>query len=98
MSSCTAVSHCSPGRNGWPSLVGSLRAQVPAQVNIAMQTNGTLLDPPMLETLKRLGIRVGVSLDGDAEATGRHRRYANGRNSFDDVADGLYLPGLARVP
>jgi len=74
-------------------LIESLHAQVPAQVNIALQTNGTLLDHPMLETLKRLSIRVGVSLDGDAEATGRHRRYANGRNSFDDVADGLYLLG-----
>ena len=74
-------------------LIESLRTQVPTQVNIAVQTNGTLLDRPMLETLKRLSIRVGVSLDGDAEATGRHRRYANGRNSFDDVADGLYLLG-----
>ena len=72
-------------------LVGSLRASVPAQVNVAVQTNGTLLDRPMLTTLKSLGIEVGVSLDGDAEATGRHRRYANGRNSFNAVADGLDL-------
>ena len=60
-------------------------------MNVAVQTNGTLLDRPMLTTLKSLGIRVGVSLDGDAEATGRHRRYANGRNSFDAVAAGLDL-------
>ncbi len=72
-------------------LVGSLRARVPAEVNVGLQTNGTLLDRPMLTTLKSLGIRIGVSLDGDAEATGRHRRYANGRNSFDAVADGLDL-------
>lgn len=70
-------------------LVGSLRASVPAQVNVAVQTNGTLLDRPMLTTLKSLGISIGVSLDGDADATGRHRRYANGRSSFDSVADGL---------
>ena len=72
-------------------LVGSLRARVPAQVNVAMQTNGTLLEPPMLAALKCLGIKVGVSLDGDAAATGRHRRYANGRNSFDAVGQGLDL-------
>jgi uncharacterized protein len=72
-------------------LVGSLRSQVPAQVNVALQTNGTLLDRPMLTTLKSLGVKIGVSLDGDAEATGRHRRYTNGRNSFDAVADGLDL-------
>jgi uncharacterized protein len=76
-------------------LVGSLRASVPAQVNVAVQTNGTLLDRPMLTTLKSLQIRAGVSLDGDAEATGRHRRYANGRNSFDAVAEGL---GLLQSP
>jgi uncharacterized protein len=70
-------------------LVRSLHASVPAQVNVAVQTNGTLLDRPMLTMLKSLGIRVGVSLDGDAEATGRYRRYASGRNSFDVVADGL---------
>jgi len=74
-------------------LTRSLRAQVPAQVNIGAQTNGTLLRPPLLDTLKELGIRIGVSLDGDAEATGRHRVYASGRNSFDDVADGLDLLG-----
>jgi uncharacterized protein len=72
-------------------LVGSLRTRVLAQVNVSVQTNGTLLDRPMLATLKSLGIKVGVSLDGDAKATGRHRNYANGRNSFDAVADGLDL-------
>jgi uncharacterized protein len=72
-------------------LVDSLRASVHAQVNVALQTNGTLLDRPMLNRLKSLGVRIGVSLDGDADATGRHRRYANGRNSFDAVAAGLDL-------
>ena len=72
-------------------LAGSLYTVIPARVNISVQTNGTLLRPAMLGTLKDLGIRVGVSLDGDAEATGRHRRYRNGRNSFDAVADGLRL-------
>ena len=45
----------------------------------------------MLESLKSLRVSVGVSLDGDAEATDRHRRYANGTNSYGAVADGLYL-------
>jgi uncharacterized protein len=79
---------------GWlTELAGTLRARVPAQVNIGVQTNGTLLRPRMLQTLKQLGIGIGVSLDGDAEATGRHRLYPSGRNSFDAVADGLRLLG-----
>ena len=79
---------------GWlTELARMLRARVPAQVNIGVQTNGTLLRPRMLQTLKQLGIGIGVSLDGDAEATGRHRLYPSGRNSFDAVADGLRLLG-----
>ncbi len=75
---------------GWlTELAGTLRTRVPAQVNIGVQTNGTLLRPRMLHALKQLGIGVGVSLDGDVEATGRHRLFPSGRNSFDDVADGL---------
>jgi uncharacterized protein len=72
-------------------LTGLLRTQISAQVNFSVQTNGTLLRRPMLETLRELRIRVGVSLDGDAEATGRHRLYPSGRNSYEDVADGLHL-------
>jgi uncharacterized protein len=79
------------GHDWLASLVGSLRARVPAQVNVSVQTNGTLLSRPMLESLSSLSVRVGVSLDGDAEATGRHRRYANGRSSFSAVAAGLRL-------
>jgi uncharacterized protein len=70
-------------------LVGALRAAVPARVNVTVQTNGTLLDTEMLDTLARLNITVGVSLDGDAAATARHRRYANGRSSYDAVTAGL---------
>jgi uncharacterized protein len=80
---------------GLTELADSLRSRISAQVNIVVQTNGTLLDRAMLQTLKNLDIRVGVSLDGDAEATGRHRRYPSGRNSFDSVADGLELLGSA---
>jgi uncharacterized protein len=70
------------------------RAQIPAEVNFTVQTNGTLLRRPMLETLRDLDVQVGVSLDGDAEATGRYRLYPSGRNSYDAVADGLLLLGL----
>jgi uncharacterized protein len=72
-------------------LVSSLREQVPSEVNVSVQTNATLLDRQVLTAFRALGVKVGVSLDGDAEATGRHRRYANGRNSFDAVAAGLEL-------
>lgn len=71
------------GADWLAGLVEALRARVPAPVNVTAQTNGTLLTRPMLQVLARLGVRIGVSLDGDAEATARHRRYPNGRSSFD---------------
>jgi uncharacterized protein len=74
-------------------LTSLLRTEIAAPVTFTVQTNGTLLGRPMLETLRELGIRVGVSLDGDAEATGRYRLYPSGHNSHDDVADGLLLLG-----
>lgn len=74
-------------------LAGLLRTEVPARVAVSVQTNGTLLRRPMLEQLASLRIGVGVSLDGDATATARHRRYAGGRNSFGNVAAGLRLLG-----
>jgi uncharacterized protein len=73
------------------NFVASLQARVPARVNVSMQTNGTLLDVRALEAFKKLGIRIGVSLDGDADATARHRRYADGRNSYEGVTDGIHL-------
>lgn len=79
------------GASWLADLVDSLRTRVPTQVNVAMQTNGTLLTRPAIEELRKLRVSIGVSLDGDTEATGRHRRYANGRSSFDAVADGLHL-------
>jgi uncharacterized protein len=81
-------------------LTGLLRASVPAEVNFTVQTNGTLLRRPLLEVLRELRIQVGVSLDGDAEATGRHRVYHSGRNSYADVAAGLFLldsPGFREI-
>lgn len=61
----------------------------PARVHLAVQTNGTLLDEPMLAALSRHAIRVGVSLDGDRAAADRHRRDRRGASSYDTVASGL---------
>jgi uncharacterized protein len=81
------------GADWLADLLASLRARVPAEVNASVQTNGTLLTRSMLEALKSSRVSIGVSLDGDADATSRHRRYADGRNSFGMVADGLRLLG-----
>ena len=72
-------------------LVGATRAAVGAgvQVDVRVQTNGVGLDNSYLRLFNELGIRVGVSLDGDAESHDRHRRFASGRGSYAAVTDGL---------
>ncbi|GGW44021.1 radical SAM protein [Streptomyces lucensis JCM 4490] len=44
-----------------------------ARVELAVQTNGTLLTDAVLDVLHRHDMCVGVSLDGDAEGHDRHR-------------------------
>jgi uncharacterized protein len=73
--------------------IGAVRdaAGVDTTVHAFVQTNGAGLDEEFLALFGRLGVRVGVSLDGDHTAQDRHRRYANGRGSYPAVAAGLRL-------
>jgi len=68
-------------------LVAEIRAPIEAatRLTLMMQTNGVRFDPAMGDVLKRHGVRVGVSLDGDRAANDRHRRFASGAGSFDQV-------------
>lgn len=71
--------------------VTEVRAAVGAatDVRISLQTNGILLDAEYCRLLHQLGIRVGVSLDGDGAAHDRHRRRPGGRDSHVDVVRAL---------
>ena len=77
------------GVNRLSSVVKALRTEVPARVHVSVQTNGTLLDDAFLALFEDLGVTVGVSLDGDAGATSRHRRDRNGNSSHQRVVDAL---------
>jgi uncharacterized protein len=65
-------------------------------VRFALQTNGVLLDEPMLQVLERADIRVGVSLDGAGADHDRHRFFTDGRGSFADTRRALRLLGGER--
>jgi uncharacterized protein len=79
------------GRDFFTRTVKTLRAVIPADcaLEFGMQTNAVLLDEKILNVLLENHIRVGVSLDGDRGANDRHRRYANGRGSYEQVVAGL---------
>lgn len=74
-------------------IIGKVRGAVGANTTVRpfVQTNGARLDEEYLALFGRLGVRVGVSLDGGRDAQDRHRRYAGGRGSYPAVATGLRL-------
>lgn len=87
---------------GEPLLVGAdhlefvcttLRSHLPrgVEVDLQIQTNGTLLDVAILEVLHRHDVRVGVSLDGVPLVHDARRSRTNGRGSHSLVTRGLDL-------
>lgn len=54
-------------------------------------SNGTLLTEDMAKTLKILGIRLMISMDGMGHYHDSQRPYAGGRGSFKDVSDAVDL-------
>jgi len=76
-------------------VVVAVRSAVPANtdVEVTIQTNGTLLDSRFLEIFHRHSVGVGVSLDGGGPIENRHRVYADGRESFHLVERALELLG-----
>jgi uncharacterized protein len=69
----------------------TLKRLLPGEVelDLRIQTNGLRLSDAALRVLTRHSIRVGVSLDGDRTAHNRHRRFADGRGSYDAVRASL---------
>jgi uncharacterized protein len=62
------------------------------RLDLRIHTNGVLLTESYLDLFAEYGVKVGVSLDGDRAANDRHRRYRDGRSSYDQV-----LAALARL-
>jgi uncharacterized protein len=61
------------------------------RLSLGAQTNGALLSPAIVDTMREFNIRAGVSLDGDRVAHDRHRRTQRGDGSYDAVMRGLDL-------
>ncbi|TDD79861.1 FxsB family cyclophane-forming radical SAM/SPASM peptide maturase [Actinomadura rubrisoli] len=78
------------GLDGLARTVRTVRAEVAdaAHVDFSVQTNGTLLDRDFLTLFDRLGVRVGVSLDGTAATHDRFRPHGR-RGSHALVTRGL---------
>ncbi len=70
-----------------------LRRALPSEclLDLRIHTNGVLLDEEFCELFAELGIKVGISLDGDKVSNDRHRRYADGRSSHGKVLAAVAL-------
>ncbi len=54
-------------------------------LDLRIHTNGVLLDDGFCQLFAEQQVMVGISIDGDRAANDRHRRYADGRSSYDQV-------------
>jgi uncharacterized protein len=80
------------GRDLISQLVTSTRREAGPRTSVdaVVQTNGVGLNGSYLALFSELDVRVGVSVDGDAQAHDRHRRFASGRGSYPAVAAALH--------
>ena len=74
-------------------VITAVRDAVPpgTRADLILQTNGVLLDRAFLELFARHQVRIGVSLDGNRQASDRHRYAADGATSYPDVVRALRL-------
>jgi uncharacterized protein len=87
---------------GEPLLVGPVRMRSivsqlcstladKCRLDLRIHTNGVRLNEKFCELFAEYGVKVGISLDGDKVANDRHRRYADGRSSYDHVTRAIGL-------
>ncbi|MFC1409351.1 FxsB family cyclophane-forming radical SAM/SPASM peptide maturase [Streptacidiphilus sp. N1-12] len=60
-------------------------------LDLRIHTNGVLLDRQFCDLFLAHDIKVGISLDGDRAANDLHRRYGDGRSSYDKVIEAVAL-------
>jgi len=86
------------GHDRLRSIIARLHTALDAvcHLDLRIHTNGVRLDEQFCELFAQYGVKVGVSLDGDRAANDRHRRYANGRSSYDQVVEAIKLLRTSR--
>ena len=66
-------------------------------ISYAVQTNGTLLNNELIEKIKDLHLKIGISIDG-IEVNDILRPYKNGNSSTLDTLRGIYLLNSHNIP
>ncbi|MFH2102245.1 MAG: radical SAM protein [Chloroflexota bacterium] len=66
-------------------------AEINFPVSFILTTNGTLLTPEIAEFFKEHDFHMSLSIDGPKSVHDVHRKYHNGKGSFEDVNLGIGL-------
>ncbi len=69
-------------------------AETGKRIEFGVTTNGTLLNPDIIRFANEHKVKLTVSIDGQKEAHDRHRKYINGRGSYDELVS--HLPELMK--
>jgi len=67
-----------------------------SRLDLRIHTNGVQLDEEFCDVFAEHNVKVGISIDGDRAANDRHRRYADGRSSYDKVIRAIGLLSTSR--
>ncbi|WP_343685984.1 radical SAM protein [Chryseobacterium gleum] len=59
--------------------------------HFGLQTNGILINENIVNSLEKLNVNIGVSLDGTKDSNDKYRVYHNGKGSYDDVINGINI-------
>lgn len=62
-----------------------------SDLDLRVHTNGVQLNERFLDLFVEFDVKVGISLDGDKVANDRHRLFADGRSSHQQVLDAVAL-------
>ena len=65
-------------------------------LDLRIHTNGVLLNERFCALFAEHQVKVGISIDGDRAANDRHRRYTDGRSSYDQVIRAIGLLNSGR--
>jgi uncharacterized protein len=80
------------GQERWRALLSDIAARLPAErVQLAVQTNGVLLDEAWLALFAEFGVHYCISCDGPPSVHDRLRMFHDGRPSAKQVEDAIRL-------
>jgi len=66
--------------------------QLPFSTSITINTNGTLLNQEMISVLKQVeNLSIAISLDGPKDINDLHRKYHNGKGTYNDIVRNYQL-------